>query len=134
LLGPERDVALFAADHPISRARCNVAEIRSEDQAIRIDAGSRDALNAHDGAEALHRELWQLDIPHEYHLLRDADHVGPTVAPRLLEAFRWIGRHTQLTPHVCPSAEERALREYVAPLHATARALDPLSSRIYGQL
>lgn len=99
-----------------------------------FDAGSRDALNAHDGAEALHRELWQLDVPHEYHLMRDADHVGPTLAPRLLEAFRWIGKHTRSTAHVCPSSEERALREYVASLHANARALDPSLSRTYGQL
>lgn len=134
LLGPERDVSLFAADHPISRARCNADEIRSADLAIRIDAGSRDALHAHDGAEALHRELWQLDIPHEYHLLRDADHVGPTLAPRLLEAFRWVGIHTGTPAHVCPGAEERALREYVAPRYATAGTLDPSFSRIYGRL
>jgi S-formylglutathione hydrolase len=134
LLGPERDVALFTADHPISRARRNVHQIRAADLAIRMDAGSRDALNAHDGAEALHRELWQLDIPHEYHLLRDADHVGPTLAPRLLEAFRWIGTHTRSSGQACPSAEERALREYVTPLHATASALDPTFSRIYGRL
>jgi S-formylglutathione hydrolase len=134
LLGPQRDVSLFAADHPISRARFNADEICSADLAIRIDAGSRDALEAHDGAEALHRELWRLDIPHEYHLLRDADHVGPTLAPRLLEAFRWIGTHTRSTAHVSPSAEERALREYVAPLHARARASDPTVSRTYGRL
>jgi S-formylglutathione hydrolase len=89
-------------------------------------------LNAHDGAEALHRELWQLDIRHEYHLLRDADHVGPTLAPRLLEAFRWTGVHTHGIAHVELSAEERALHEYVAPLRAKAPAVDPSLSRIYG--
>jgi S-formylglutathione hydrolase len=134
LLGPERDASLFAADHPISRARHHAREIRSADLAIRIDAGSRDALNAHDGAEALHRELWQLDIRHEYHLLRDADHVGPTLAPRLLEAFRWTGVHTHGIAHVDLSAEERALHEYVAPLRAKAAAVDPSLSRIYGLL
>jgi len=36
LLGPQRDVSLAAADHPISRARCNVAAIRSAALAIRF--------------------------------------------------------------------------------------------------
>jgi S-formylglutathione hydrolase len=133
LLGPARDAALFATDHPISRARCNATEILSAQLAIRIDAGSRDALYAHDGAEALHRELWRLDIPHEYLLLRDADHVGPTLAPRLLEAFRWVATHTP-PPQIDASAEERALREYLAPLHAAARERDPSLARTYGLL
>jgi S-formylglutathione hydrolase len=134
LLGPERDARLFAADHPISRARANAIAIRSADLAVRIDAGSRDALRAHDGAEALHRELWQLDIAHEYQLLRDADHVGPTLGPRLLEAFRWVARHTRVPAPIPPSAEERALRDYVAPLHAAALAHDPSVTRVYGLL
>jgi len=133
LLGPARDARLFTADHPISRARRHAIQIRATDLAIRIDAGSRDALHAHDGAEALHRALWQLDIRHEYQLLRDADHVGPTLAPRLLEAFRWVGRYTPFPPQVCPSAEERALCDYVAPLYAAASASDPSVSRNYGR-
>jgi hypothetical protein len=39
---------------------------------------NRDFLNAHDGAEFLHRVLWDLDLWHEYHLVRNADHGGPT--------------------------------------------------------
>ena len=82
LLGPERDADLFRADHPVTRARRKAQELR-ERLAIYIDAGSRDALHAHDGAEFVHRSLWELDVPHEYHLLRDAGHVGPTLPPRL---------------------------------------------------
>jgi S-formylglutathione hydrolase len=108
-----------------------VDAIRASGLAIWIDAGSRDALNAHDGAEALHRALWELDLPHEYHLHRDADHVGPSLAPRLLEAFRWVAGAGAAR---AASAEERALREHLAPLRAAASALDPSVARTYGQL
>jgi S-formylglutathione hydrolase len=134
LLGSERDEALFAADHPATRARQNAAQIIGSELAIFIDAGSRDALSAHDGAEFLHRVLWELDVPHDYHLLRDADHVGPTLAPRLLQAFRWVGEHT--TPNVCrePSAEERSLRDYLTGARRSATAVDPTLARTYGVL
>ncbi len=134
LLGKDRDAELFSADHPATRARLNSAEIRAAELAISIDAGSRDALNAHDGAEALHRVLWQLDIRHEYHLLRDADHVGPSIVPRLLQAFRWVGVHSQPKAERPPSADEQALRDHVAPLRAAASTLDPLLPRTYGVL
>src|SRR5271156_5002358 len=44
-------------------------------------------LNAHDGAEFLHRVLWELDLSHEYHLVRSADHGGLTMRPRLRAMF-----------------------------------------------
>jgi len=131
LLGSARDPELFHHDHPIARARRGADVIRASGLAIWIDAGSRDALNAHDGAEALHRALWELDLPHEYHLYRDADHVGPSLAPRLLQAFRWVAGAG--AAHA-PSAEELALREHLAPLRAAALAVDPSVARTYGRL
>jgi S-formylglutathione hydrolase len=131
LLGAARDPDLFRADHPITRARRAADAIRASGLAIWIDAGSRDALNAQDGAEALHRALWDLDLAHEYHLYRDADHVGASLAPRLLEAFRWVA--SAGAPRA-PSAEELALREHLAPLRAAALAVDPSVARTYGHL
>jgi len=93
LLGQSRDDDLFKQDHPGNRAIDNVEEIRSSDLAISIDAGSRDALNAHDGAEFLHRILWDLDVPHEYQLLRDADHVGLSLVNRIEKAFSFVGEY-----------------------------------------
>ena len=90
LLGPERDPELFAADHPCRRARLQRDHIVAQQLAIYVDAGSDDALNAHDGAEYLHRVLWELDIVHEYHLLAHADHVGPSMLPRLAACFAWV--------------------------------------------
>jgi S-formylglutathione hydrolase len=57
-------------------------------------------LNAHDGAESLHRELWAADIPHEYHLRKNADHVGADQGPRLLRALQWI--NGELQPPAAP--------------------------------
>lgn len=134
LLGPARDAQLFAADHPLTRARRNAAELRASGLAIYLDAGSADALNAHDGAEYLHRALWELDIAHDYHLLRRADHVGPTLPGRLLAGFRWVAQHMSRAPAPGPSPEERALAAYLEPLRQAASKADPTLARTYGVL
>ena len=92
LLGESRDVALFEANNPASRARANALAIRGSGLAIYLEVGDEDFLNAHDGAEFLHRVLWDLDISHEYRLLR-----GPITA----------GRHS--------------CRESATPSHGSAR-------------
>lgn len=134
LLGLERDEALYRRDHPTHRARTNAAAIRERDLAIRLDAGSRDALRAHDGCESLHRVLWDLDIRHAYELHRDADHVGPTVLPRLLRAFAWVGEHLDGDSPHAPSADEKALAAYLEPARRAAEARDPTMNRTYGLL
>jgi len=58
---------------------------------IYLEAGDKDFLNARDGTEFLHRVLWDLDLSHEYHLVRGADHGGPTMRPRLCAMFTWFG-------------------------------------------
>src|SRR5579872_2143869 len=83
LVGPARNAALIESNHPANRARLNAAAIRDAGLAIYIDAADHDFLNAHDGAEFLHRVLWDLDLPHEYRLIRGADHGGPTMRPRM---------------------------------------------------
>lgn len=134
LLGAQRDPELFAADHPVTRARRNAAALRASELAIYLDAGSNDALNAQDGAEYLHRALWELDIAHDYHLLRDADHVGPTLPGRLLAGFRWIAQHAAGAAARERSQEEHALATYLAPLRAAACTADPSFTRTYGLL
>lgn len=89
LVGPARDAALWEANNPANRARENAPAIRDSGMAIYLEAAGQDFLNAHDGAEFLHRTLWDLDLAHEYRLVRDADHGGPTVRPRLRAMFAW---------------------------------------------
>ena len=91
LIGSARDSMLWESNNPANRARANVQQLRESGLAVYIEAGDQDFLNAHDGAEFLHRVLWDLDLTHEYHLVRGADHGGPTMRPRLRNMFVWLG-------------------------------------------
>lgn len=162
LLGSARDPELYLRDHPALRARRNAAALRATELAISIDSAGRDALHAHDGAEYLHRVLWDLDVRHEYRLRRDADHVGPELIERLHEAFAWVG-HKLTPPPRAPLTEQelawqawldgtggtehpaaplaptsplfpRFLRAQLAPLRAAALREDPSCARNYGLL
>jgi S-formylglutathione hydrolase len=162
LVGVNRDAALFESNNPANRARANSARIRETDMAIYIDAAGEDFLNAHDGAEFLHRVLWDLDISHEYHLVRGADHGGPSLRPRMRAMYAWVGSViTALqSKEVEPTAEERAvsawieggmadnppaaapssseflriLRAQFQPLRDSAAGSDPTANRRYGVL
>ncbi len=91
LIGSARDPLIWESNNPANRARTNAQQIRDSGLPIYIDAADHDFLTAHDGAEFLHRVLWDLDLSHEYHLVRNADHGGPTMRPRLRAMFAWIG-------------------------------------------
>jgi S-formylglutathione hydrolase len=148
LIGPGRDGALFAANNPANRAIANAQRIRERDLAIYIEAGDRDFINVHDGAEFLHRVLWDLDISHEYRLTRGADHVGPTLIPRMREAYVWLGSllRAWAQPEVpeervagaalSPSSREcvRLLRAQMEPVRQLAAASDATTNRRYGVL
>lgn len=161
LLGPERDPELYARDTPIGRAIEHAEALREHGPAIFIEVGDRDLLNAHDGVELLHRVLWSLDIGHEYRLVLDADHGGPSLVPRLLEAARWIGRRLSPPPSPGLSPDEQAwvayldggmqgepppaispasplflrwLRATLEPARAEAARHDPTVERRYGRL
>jgi S-formylglutathione hydrolase len=162
LIGPTRDPALFESNNPANRARTNAARIREPGMAIYIDAADEDFLNAHDGAEFLHRVLWDLDISHEYHLVRGADHGGPSLRPRMRAMYHWVGsvltalksKKAEPTaeeravsawieggmagnpPAAAPSSSEflRILRAQFQPLRDRASVSDPTTSRRYGVL
>jgi S-formylglutathione hydrolase len=148
LIGPGRDGALFEANNPANRALHNAAHIRESNLAIYIEAGDHDFINIHDGAEFLHRVLWDLDISHEYRLTRGADHVGPTLIPRMREAYVWLGSVLSALARpevqeqrvegaaVSPSSQEcvRLLRAQMEPVRRLAAASDPATNRRYGVL
>lgn len=158
LIGPARDAALWKANNPANRARENAQAIHDSGMAIYLEAAGRDFLNAHDGAEFLHRTLWDLDLSHEYRLVRDADHGGPTMRPRLRAMFAWFG--SVWNPPAVDAAIEQAAAEWVQsgmrgkppagatttnafldfmrtrfePLRAQAAESDPNVKRRYGRL
>ncbi|MGH6986443.1 MAG: alpha/beta hydrolase [Caulobacteraceae bacterium] len=84
--------------NPANLAICNRAQILSSSLAIYLDVGANDMFNLDEGAEFLHRVLWDQGIPHEYHLVLGADHLGRTLAPRFLEAFRFLKEHSLAPP------------------------------------
>lgn len=148
LIGPQRDADLFAANNPANRAMRNAGRIRERDLAICIEAGDDDFINVHDGAEFLHRVLWDLDISHEYRLTRGADHVGPTLIPRMREMYVWLASvlhrsaRTEVPEErgeggaVSPSSLEcvRLLRAQMEPVRKLAAASDATTNRRYGVL
>jgi S-formylglutathione hydrolase len=163
LIGPGRDPVLFEANNPANRARTNARSIHESGLAIYIEVGDEDFVNAHDGTEFLHRVLWDLDISHEYRLVRGGDHVGPTFVPRMHAAFTWVGSvMTSLgaAPGAEPTAEElavtawiksgragnpppappsskefvRIVRAQIEPIRQQATTSDPSTSRRYGIL
>jgi len=141
LIGPGRDPALFEANNPANRARANAKSIRESNLATYIDAADNDMVNAHDGAEFLHRVLWDLDISHEYHLVRNADHGGPTFIPRMRAMFGWLSgvlgegqEPAAKGDPASPTSNEflRMVRAQLQPLRDQAAATDPATHRRYG--
>lgn len=158
LIGPARDPLLWESNNPANRARENAQAIRDSGLAIYLDAAENDFLNAQDGAEFLHRLLWDLDISHEYRLLRGADHGGPSMRPRLCAMFGWFASvWVQVALNLDEEQSAAAwlqtgmqgkppagatttqafiqfLRSSFEPLPAQAAATDPTTKRRFGVL
>lgn len=98
-------------------ARNNPATIASNDPlrlvglGIYIEADDQDMFYLQHGTEFLHRILFDAGIAHEYRLVRGADHVGPSIGPRFLDALDFIGR--EINPPVWINAEVLRTRELI---------------------
>lgn len=117
--GKPVDKAYWAANNPATIARDQAKEIKESGLQIYLEAGDEDQFWLYEGAEFLHRVLWDARIKHEYHLVRGADHVGPSMSERLNEAIRFLFRYHS------PWTEKRRMK-------AVDRMLDPLKRRIEG--
>jgi pimeloyl-ACP methyl ester carboxylesterase len=92
LFGDPIEAEYWLANHPPALASANGAAIAAARMALYLECGDEDLLHAQYGTELLHRILFDEGIQHEYRLVRGANHVGPTVGPRLVDAIRFIGR------------------------------------------
>jgi S-formylglutathione hydrolase len=92
LFGDPIDPGYWLANHPPELAGRNGAAIAAARTAIYLECGDQDQFHAQYGAELLHRRLFDVGISHEYRLVRGANHVGPTVGPRIHDALRFLGR------------------------------------------
>jgi S-formylglutathione hydrolase len=101
---------------------------------IFLEVGDNDFVNAHDGTEFLHRVLWDLDISHEYRLIRGADHGGPSFRPRMRAMFAWLSATLQPAESTAEQAALDAIRAQLEPLREQAAASDPTTRRRFGVL
>lgn len=118
--GKPVDENYWAANNPATIASTQAQAIRDSGLQIYLEAGDVDQFWLYEGAEFLHRILWDERIQHEYHLVRGADHVGPSMQERLDEGIRFLFRYHS------PWVETRRMK-------AVDRMLDPLKAKIEGR-
>jgi S-formylglutathione hydrolase len=94
IYGKPVDEAYWAANNPATIASKNPGRLKG--LGVYIEAGDQDMFFLHHGTEFLHRILFDAGVSHEYRLVKGAEHVGPSIAPRFLNALDFLGR--ELTP------------------------------------
>lgn len=94
IFGSPVDESYWAANHPAAIAKLDPG--RLVDLGIYVEVGDQDMLYLHQGVEYLHRILFDAGIAHDYRLVHGADHVGPSLEPRIADALAFIGR--QIAP------------------------------------
>ncbi len=92
LFGDPLDHQYWKANHPTALAVANSTAIAAGGLSIYLEAGDEDLLHVQYGTELLHRCLFDIGVSHEYRLTKGGNHVGPSVGPRLIDAFRFMGR------------------------------------------
>lgn len=117
IYGRPLDAAYWQANNPVAIAVENSNAIRDSGLMIYFEVGDEDSLNLTEGVEFLHRNLYDQKIPHEYHLVRGADHLGRTMPLRMSEAFAFLG---QVLDPPGPDPVVEQLRQQVAPLKRRA--------------
>jgi S-formylglutathione hydrolase len=117
IFGKPFDEAYWEANNPASICVANADKIRASGLGIYIEVGDLDSFNLHEATEFLHRIMWDNKIPHEYHLVRGADHVGRTIRPRATEALEFL-THVLKPPPIDPEAE--ALKKQLEPMKRAA--------------
>lgn len=113
IFGKPFDEAYWEANNVATIAIARAAKLRASGLGIYIEVGDEDAFYLHEAAEYLHRILWDHKIPHEYHLVRGADHVGRTIRPRAMEGLEFLARILNPPP---PDPEVEAARKRLEPL------------------
>ena len=126
---PERIANLFGDPFDDKRfLRENPASIVERDpsrllgSAIYIEVGEQDGFGFVEGADFMHRLLWRHRIPHEFRLVRWADHVGSTLVERSRDRFRFLARYLEQPTAPEPAVER--FRERMAERHRS-RGLEP---------
>lgn len=94
IFGTPVDADYWEANNPATVAHRDPDRLL--DLGIYLEVGDQDTLYLYEGAEFLHRVLFDARLAHEYRLVHGADHVGRSLGPRMANALDFIGR--QLSP------------------------------------
>lgn len=131
IFGNPVDLEFWAANNPATIA--SQAPARLLDLPIYLDVGDQDMLYLTHGTEFLHRVLFDAGVGHEYRLVRGADHVGPSLVPRMIDALDFTGRQIS-PPDWINEAVVKARASFAASKQAVGlgqEIVDP--RRIHGQ-
>ena len=94
IFGKPVDADYWEANNPAAIAHRDPERLL--DLGIYLEVGDQDSLFLYEGAEFLHRVLFDARLAHEYRLVHGADHVGRSLGPRMANALEFIGR--QIAP------------------------------------
>lgn len=108
--GSPFDEAYWAANNPATIVRDNPGTIRDSGIAIYIEAGSEDGFGLDRGTDFLHRVLYDNNIRHEYRYVYGADHIGPTMGPRLRNGLDFLNR---IVNPPAPNPQVQAFRRWI---------------------
>ncbi|MGN6620225.1 MAG: alpha/beta hydrolase [Sphingomonas sp.] len=90
IFGAPVDQNYWAANNPATIVKSDSARLFN--LGIYLEVGDQDMLYLHEGVEFLHRILFDAGIGHDYRLVHGAEHVGPSLEPRIADALAFIGR------------------------------------------
>jgi len=107
IFGSPIDEDYWAINNPATIAKRDPR--RLDDLGIYLEVGDQDMLYLHEGVEFLHRILFAAGVGHDYRLLHGAEHVGPSLEPRIADALAFIARQI-----VRPNWIDRRVLEYRA--------------------
>lgn len=123
IYGSPIDEAYWAVNNPANIARNGLPALAKSKLGIYLEVGDEDSFGLDRGTEFLHRILRDGGVPHEYHLVHGADHLGRTLQPRLKEALEFIAGLINPPP---PDPIVAGLRKQIA-------AWKEQANRLYGR-
>lgn len=121
---PPTDEEDWATKNAATIAVKNATDIASSGLKVYIECGNCDSFLFHEGAEFLHRTLWELNINHEYRSVDGADHYGSSLDFRFPDVLAWVGRQLTHTSEINTDDATKMI-EYIRPFREAAVADDP---------
>ena len=124
IYGDPVDDEYWKANNPANIALADPERLRASGLAIYLECGDMDSFGLDRGTEYLHRVLYDNAIPHEYRLVRGADHTGATLPGRFADAFAFLARTWE------PPAPDPSLAQLHMMINRwrTAAGLEPLTT------